>query len=150
MPDRLCNCTVIRVHAWETYPCMQGWIRIKCPHTYKSCWRWSVSQFSTCVSLFSHGCTATWFLKFPDSLKWQLYPFPDQMSWQFLLIMASNFPLQPSSPPIYNDNEFIHSVKWRIDWPYRKPYACCLISRTIFCPSNMFNFCEYLYVPKNF
>ena len=71
--------------------------------------------------------TATYFLKFPDSLKWQLYTFPDQMNWQFLLIMASNFPLQRSSPPIYN-NEFIHSVKWRIHWPYRKPYICLLFN----------------------
>lgn len=49
------------------------------------------------------------------------------MNWQFLLIMASNFPLQRSSPPIYN-NEFIHSVKWRIHWPYRKPYICLLFN----------------------
>ena len=36
--------------------------------TYKSCWRWSDSQFSTCMNLLRHGCQRNSLYTFPD--KW--------------------------------------------------------------------------------
>ena len=49
--------------------------------TYKSCWRWSVSQFSTCMSLFRHGCQRQSFWN--SHIDSQMYTFLDQMNWQF-------------------------------------------------------------------
>ena len=50
--------------------------------TYKSCWRWSDSQFSTCMNLLRHGCQRNSFWN-PQTDS-QMYTFPDQMNWQFV------------------------------------------------------------------
>ena len=97
------------IHAWETNPCKNEFVSMKCPHTSHVS-RWSVSQFSKCMSLFRHGCSLpamqlTW-LPVSHSF-WNsqtLVKYPDQMNWQFVLIMASKPPSQPSSPPIYYMN----------------------------------------------
>ena len=58
--------------------------------TYKSCWRWSVSQFSTCMSLFRHGCQRQSFWN--SHIDSQMYTFLDQMNWQFdQVLMDSKF-----------------------------------------------------------
>ena len=58
--------------------------------TYKSCWSWSVSQFSTCMSLLRHGCQRHSFLN--SQTDSQMYTFPDQMNWQFVqILMDSKF-----------------------------------------------------------
>ena len=68
---------------------MQKWICMKCPHS-KSCWSWSVSQFSTCMSLSRHGCQRHSFLN--SQTDSQMYTFPDQMNWQFVqILMDSKF-----------------------------------------------------------
>ena len=58
--------------------------------TNKSCWRWSVFQFSTCMSLLRHGCQRHSFLNSQTGS--QMYTFPDQMNWQFVqILMDSKF-----------------------------------------------------------
>ena len=78
-------CTCMR----NKYPIMQEWICMK-RSTYKSCWRWSVSLFSTCMSLLRHGCQRHSLLN--SQTESQMYTFPDQMNWQFVQIfMDSKF-----------------------------------------------------------
>ena len=63
--------------------------------TYKSCWSWSVSQFSTCMSLLRHGCQRNSFWN--SQTDSQMCPFPDQMNWQFVqVLMGSTIPLKTS------------------------------------------------------
>ena len=58
--------------------------------TYKSCWSWSVSQFSTCMSLLRHGCQRNSFWN--SQTDNQMYTFSDQMNWQFVqILMDSKF-----------------------------------------------------------
>ena len=58
--------------------------------TYKSCWRWSVSQFSICMSLMRHGGQRYSFGN--SQADSQMYTFPDQFNWQFVqIIMDSKF-----------------------------------------------------------
>ena len=63
--------------------------------TYKSCWSWSVSQFSTCMTLLRHSCQRNSFWN--SQTDSQMYPFPDQMNWQFVqVLMNSKIPLKTS------------------------------------------------------
>ena len=76
---------IIRVHAWETRT--HAKVNLYETSTYKSCWRWSVSQFSTCMSLMRLA-RAIGFEIPRLSVKCIL----DQMNEQFVLIMASTLP----------------------------------------------------------
>ena len=66
---------------------MQGWNLYEMS-TYKSCWSWSVSQFSTCMSLLRHGCQRNSFWK--SQTDSQMYAFPDQIKWQFVQILTDS------------------------------------------------------------
>ena len=68
----------ICVHAWET----NTHARVKLYKMSRSCCRWSVSQFSTCMSLLRHGCQSHSFWNSQDDS--QMYTFRDQMNWQFV------------------------------------------------------------------
>ena len=57
---------------------------------YKSCWRWSVSQFSTYMRLLRHGCQRHIFWN--SQTDSQMYTFPNQMNSQVVQIfMESKF-----------------------------------------------------------
>ena len=57
--------------------------------TFNSCWSWSVSQFSTCMSLLKHVCQRHSLNSQTDS---QMYTFLDLVNWQFVqILMASKF-----------------------------------------------------------
>ena len=57
--------------------------------TFNLCWSWSVSQFSTCMSLLKHVCQRHSLNSQTDS---QMYTFLDQVNWQFVqILMASKF-----------------------------------------------------------
>ena len=63
--------------------------------TYMSCWSWSVSQFSTYMTLLRHGCQRNSFWN--SQTDSQMYTFPDQMNWQFVQILVdSKIPLKTS------------------------------------------------------
>ena len=79
--------TFISVYAGETNT--HARVNLYEMSTYKSCWSWSVSQFSTCMSLLRHGCQRNSFWK-SDS---QMYTIPDQMNWQFVQILIYVFPI---------------------------------------------------------
>ena len=51
--------------------------------TYKSCWRWSVSQFSTCMSFWEMVARGIVFLI--PRLTSQMHTFLEQMNWLRLL-----------------------------------------------------------------
>ena len=74
--------------------------------TYKSCWSWSVSQFSTCMSLLRHG--------FRNSKTGsQMYTFPDQMNWQFVqILMDSKF----HSKLRVLDTDYVKQNSWAKDF----------------------------------
>ena len=67
--------TVICVHAWETNT--HARVNLFEMSTYKSGWRWSVSQFSTGMGLLRHGCQRNSFWN--SQTNSQMYTFPDQM-----------------------------------------------------------------------
>ena len=69
--------TVICVHAWETNT--HARVNLFEMSMYKSGWRWSVSQFSTCMSLLRHGCQRNSFWN--SQTDSQMYTFPDQFKW---------------------------------------------------------------------
>ena len=93
------SCTCM-LHAWESVTYAK--VNVYEMSTNKSCWRWSVSQVSTCTSLLRHDCQSHSFLNsLTDS---QMYTFPDQMNGQLVQIMASKLPSQPSSSSIYYMN----------------------------------------------
>ena len=74
--------------------------------TYKSCWSWSVSQFSTCMSLLRHGFRNSK----TDS---QMYTFPDQMNWQFVqILMDSKF----HSKLRVLDTDYVKQNSWAKDF----------------------------------
>ena len=85
--------TFICVHGWETNtPARVNFYEMS---TYKSCWSWSVPQFSTSMTLLSHGCQRNSFWN--SQTDSQMYPFPDQMNWQFVqVLMDSKIPLKTS------------------------------------------------------
>ena len=69
------------------------WVNLYEMSTYRSCWSWSVSQFSTCMTLLIHGCQRNSFWKCQTDS--QMYTFPDQMNWQFVqILMGSKIPLK--------------------------------------------------------
>ena len=121
------------IHAWQTNPCKNEFVSMKCPHTSHVS-RWSVSQFSKCMSLFRHGCSlpATQLTWLPVSHSfWNsqtLLKYPDQMNWQFVLMMASKPPSQPSSPPIYYMNLSLTQSAELFDLIGNPISACLLIS----------------------
>ena len=86
---------VLRIHAWETNT--HARVNLYEVSVYKSCWRWSVSQFSTCMRLLRHGCQRHSFGN--SQADGQMYihvhfPWPhwsELMNWQFVQIMASKF-----------------------------------------------------------
>ena len=54
---------------------------------------WSISQFSTCMTLLIHGCQRNSFWNCQTDS--QMYTFPDQMNWQFVqIVMGSTIPLK--------------------------------------------------------
>ena len=84
---------------------MQGWNLYEMS-TYKSCWSWSVSQFSTCMSLLRHGFRNSK----TDS---QMYTFPDQMNWQFVqILMDSKF----HSKLRVLDTDYVKQNSWAKDF----------------------------------
>ena len=78
--------TFICVHAGETNT--HARVNLYEMSIYKSCWSWSVSQFSTCMSLLRHGCqrNSLW----NSQTDGQMYTFPDQMNWQFVQILIDS------------------------------------------------------------
>ena len=89
--------TVICVHAWEknTY----ARVNLYGMSTYMSCWSWSVSQFSACMTLLRHGCerNSFWNSQTDSQMSAEMYPFPDQMNWQFVqILMHSKIPFKTS------------------------------------------------------
>ena len=75
---------VVYNHTWQLivdacmrnkFPCKSEMSTYNC---YKSCWRWSVSQFSTCMRLLRHGCQrhSFWY----SQTESQMHTFPDQMN----------------------------------------------------------------------
>ena len=58
------------------YPCKSEFVEMS---TYKSCWSWSVSQFSTCMTLLRHVCERNSFWK----ADWQSnvhFPCPNELT----------------------------------------------------------------------
>ena len=90
---------IIRVHAWETRT--HAKVNLYEMSTYKSCWRWSVSQFSTCMSLMRLA-RAIGFEIPRLTVKCTL----DQMNEQFVLIMASKLPSQQDVTSLWNSLNF--------------------------------------------
>ena len=77
------HCTCMR----NKYPCKREMSTYNC---YKSRWRWSVSQFSTCIRLSRHGCQRHNFWN--SQTDSQMHTFLDQMNSQFVQIfMESKF-----------------------------------------------------------
>ena len=96
--------TFICVHAWETNT--HARVNLYEMSTYKSCWSWSVSQFSTCMSLLRHGFRNSK----TDS---QMYTFPDQMNWQFVqILMDSKF----HSKLRVLDTDYVKQNSWAKDF----------------------------------
>ena len=79
--------TVIFLHAWETNT--HARVNLYEMSTYKTCWTWSVSQFSTCMSLLRHCCQRHSFWNSQTGS--QVYTFPDQMNWKFVQIFIAKF-----------------------------------------------------------
>ena len=80
--------TVICLHARETNA--HARVNLCEMSTYVSCWSWSVSQFSTYMTLLRHGCQRNSFWN--SQTDSQMYTFPDQMNWQFVqILMDSKF-----------------------------------------------------------
>ena len=87
--------TVICVHAWETNT--HARVNLYAMSTYKLCWSWSVSQFSTGMTLLRHGCERNSFFEIPRLTVKLMYTFPDQMNGQFVqILMDSKMPLKTS------------------------------------------------------
>ena len=67
--------------------------------TYKSCWRWSVSQFSTCMSLLRHGCQRHSFWNSQTDHDSQMYTLTIDIdnltNWQFVQTVASKLQSKP-------------------------------------------------------
>ena len=78
---------VICVHAWETNT--HARVNLYEMSTYKSCWRWSVFQFSTCMSLLRHGCQRHSSLNFQTKSRMYTFPWP-KMNWQFVKIFLDS------------------------------------------------------------
>ena len=94
----------ICVHVWETNT--HARVNLYEMSTYKSCWSWSVSQFSTCMSLLRHGFRNSK----TDS---QMYTFPDQMNWQFVqILMDSKF----HSKLRVLDTDYVKQNSWAKDF----------------------------------
>ena len=80
--------TFIYVHAWETNTYAR--VNLLEMSTYKSCWRWPVSQFSTFMSLLRHAwLPEEQIFKFPDwqvaceQANWQVnvhFPWPNELT----------------------------------------------------------------------
>ena len=78
----------ICVHVWETNT--HARVNLYDMSKYKLCWSWSVSQFSTCLSLLRHGCQRNSFWN--SQTDSQMYTFSDQIYWQFVqILMDSKF-----------------------------------------------------------
>ena len=75
---------VLRIHAWETNTHTR--VNLYEVSIYKSCWRWSVSQFSTCMRLLRHGCQRHSFGNSQADGQMYIYvhfPWPSElMNWQ--------------------------------------------------------------------
>ena len=83
----------ICVHVWETNT--HARVNLYDMSKYELCWSWSVSQFSTCLSLLRHGCQRNSFWN--SQTDSQMYTFPDQMNWQFVQILVDSIiPLKTS------------------------------------------------------
>ena len=79
--------------------------------TYKSCWSWSVSQFSTCMTFLRHGCQRNSFWN--SQTDSQMYTFPDQMNWQFVqILMDSKF----HSKLRVLDTDYVKQNSWAKDF----------------------------------
>ena len=163
--------TVICVRAWGTNTHTR--VNLYEMSTYKPCWSWSVSQFSTCMTLLRH-------LKFPD---WQSnvdFPWPNELticpdingskislntsctghrwhkakdffvscSGEICLVLFQGCSSLVSITTILATHllhEFIANVKHRMDWSYRKRTLYLLVDQflEISCWWKMFNFGEY-------
>ena len=83
---------------------------------YKSCWRWSDSQFSTCMNLLRHGCQRNSFWN-PQTDS-QMYTFPDQMNWQFV--------------QMFRDSKFRSKLRvLRTQMRWRKRFLCFLFGENL-------------------
>ena len=107
------------LHAWESAAYAK--VNLYEMSTNKSCWRWSVSQVSTCMSLLRHDCQSHSFFKFPD---WQSnvhFPWPNEWT------IGPDYGFQTPITAIlfvHLLHEFIVNVRCRMDWSYRRPYIC--------------------------
>ena len=128
----------VHVHAWETYAHTR--VNLYEMSTYKPV---EGDQFLNSQHAWACSDMVAKGIVFEIRRLCQMYAFPDQMNWQFVLIIASNLPSQPSSPLTYNMNV---SCKVLMDWSYRKPYVClpCNFLEQYSANGKMFNFCEYV------
>ena len=99
----------ICVHVWETNT--HARVNLYDMSKYKLCWSWSVSQFSTCLSLLRHGCQRNSFWN--SQTDSQMYTFPDQMNWQFVqILMDSKF----HSKLRVLDTDYVKQNSWAKDF----------------------------------
>ena len=83
-----CSNLFVYMHAWETNT--HARVNLYEMSTCKSCWSWSVSQFSICMSLLRLGFQGNSFWN--SKTDSQMYTFTDQMNWQFVqILMDSKF-----------------------------------------------------------
>ena len=107
---------VLRVHAWETNA--HARVNLCQMSTDKSCWRWSVSQFSTCLSLLRHGCQNNSFWNSQTDSQNVHFRWPNERT-----ICPDNGFQTPITAILSAHllHEVIVNVKCRMDWSYRKP-----------------------------
>ena len=104
--------------------------------TYKSCWSWSVSQFSTCMSLLRHGCQRNSFWN--SQTDSQMYTFPDQINLQFVrVLMDSKFhsKLRVLDTDDVKQKTSLFSVQGKSAWYC---LCCSFVSRHL-CPVHTIN-----------
>ena len=99
--------------------------------TYRSCWSWSVSQFSTCVTLLLHGCQRNSFWNCQTDS--QMYTFSDQINWQFVQILMGSKGAIHSTKLTGNFGPKLNGSVWSNRKSFEKtgpPFEVVLFSRS--------------------
>ena len=124
------------LHAWETNT--HARVNLYEMSIYKKCWRWSVLQFSTCMSLLRHGRQRHSLLNSQSDS--QMYTFPDQMNWQFVqILMNSKFQskLRVLDTDDVKEKTSLFSVQGKSAW-YCFMVLCSFVSCHL-CPVRKIN-----------
>ena len=127
----------ICVHVWETNT--HARVNLYDMSKYKLCWSWSVSQFSTCLSLLRHGCQRNSFWN--SQTDSQMYTFSDQIYWQFVqILMDSKF---HSKLCVLDTNDVkqktsLFSVQGKSAWYILFQGSCYFVLRHL-CPVHKIN-----------